>query len=119
MKVTMLILQTVGFALLLSTATTSAVSMNPTATTGAQKALAAVDSTHSAEAAVSPLPTLVFEPSQAGDNDGDDRNHDGKHDRDHDRAPAPAPEPLTALLFGAAMLIGGGILRKQYRRGDS
>jgi len=116
MKVTMLILQTVGFALLLSTATTSAVSI--TATTGTAKAFSAVDS-HSAEAVVSSLPTLVFEPFPAGDNDRDDRNHDGKHDRDHDRAPAPAPEPLTALLFGAAMLIGGGILRKQHRRSDS
>ena|SRR5205823_7270478 len=119
MKVTMLILQTVGLALLLSTATTSAVGINPTATTDAQKALTAVDSTHSVEAAVSPLPVLVYQPFQAGDNDGGDRDRDGKHDRDHDRAPAPTPEPLTALLFGAAMLIGGGILRRQHRRSHS
>jgi hypothetical protein len=30
-----------------------------------------------------------------------------------DTAPAPVPEPVTALLFGAALLIGGGILRRR------
>jgi hypothetical protein len=129
MKVTTLILQTVGFALLLSVATTSAVGISVTATTGAGKTLRAVDGTHSAEALVSRPSILKFEPFQPGGNDGDDRNHDGDHDRkgehdrdhdrDRDRAPAPAPEPLTALLFGAAMLIGGGILRRQHRRSHS
>jgi hypothetical protein len=28
-------------------------------------------------------------------------------------APAPVPEPVTALLFGTALLIGGGILRRR------
>jgi hypothetical protein len=127
MKLTILVLLTAGFALLLSTTTTSAVGINPAITTGAGKTLRAVDDTHLAEGPVSRLSVLGFEPLQAGGNDGDDRNHDGDHDRsgkrdhdrDHDRAPAPAPEPVTALLFGAAMLIGGGILRKQYRRGNS
>jgi hypothetical protein len=40
----------------------------------------------------------------------DDR--DGVHRAD---ASAPVPEPITAVLFGAALLIGGGILRR--RRG--
>jgi hypothetical protein len=31
----------------------------------------------------------------------------------NDPAPAPVPEPVTALLFGAALLIGGGILRRR------
>ena len=30
----------------------------------------------------------------------------------NDPPPAPVPEPVTALLFGAALLIGGGILRR-------
>jgi hypothetical protein len=30
-----------------------------------------------------------------------------------DTAPAPVPEPVTALLFGAALLVGGGILRRR------
>lgn len=28
-------------------------------------------------------------------------------------APAPVPEPATSLLFGAALLIGGSILRRR------
>ena len=31
----------------------------------------------------------------------------------NDPAPAPVPEPVTALLFGAALLIGGSILRRR------
>ena len=45
--------------------------------------------------------------------DGDDRNgkdHDRDHDRDHDKPPTPSPEPSTVLSFGAALLIGGGVL---------
>jgi hypothetical protein len=30
-----------------------------------------------------------------------------------DQAPAPVPEPATALLFGAALLIGGAIVRRR------
>jgi hypothetical protein len=30
-----------------------------------------------------------------------------------DQAPAPVPEPATALLFGAALLIGGAIARRR------
>lgn len=37
-----------------------------------------------------------------GDNDKDDHHH--KHDHD------PTPEPSTLLSFGAAILIGGGVL---------
>jgi hypothetical protein len=31
----------------------------------------------------------------------------------NDPAPAPVPEPVTALLFGAALLIGGAIVRRR------
>ena len=31
-----------------------------------------------------------------------------------DQGPAPVPEPGSALLFGVALLIGGGILRRRY-----
>jgi hypothetical protein len=30
-----------------------------------------------------------------------------------DQGPAPVPEPATALLFGAALLIGGAIARRR------
>ncbi len=43
-----------------------------------------------------------------GDHDGWDGDKDkGKHDRD---GHAPTPEPSTVLSFGAALLIGGGVL---------
>jgi hypothetical protein len=81
----------------------------------------------------SPLSTLVFEPFQLGSNDGDDHEHnynnnrkndsdsanDRSNVRDHDTAPTPAPKPLMAVLFGAAMLIGGGILRRRRRAGQN
>src|SRR4029077_7968705 len=34
-----------------------------------------------------------------------------------DPGPAPAPEPATALLFGAALLIGGAIARRRRNGG--
>jgi hypothetical protein len=34
----------------------------------------------------------------------------------NDPGPAPVPEPATTLLFGAALLIGGGILRRHRNR---
>jgi hypothetical protein len=34
-----------------------------------------------------------------------------------DQGPAPVPEPATALLFGAALLIGGAIVRRR-RKGS-
>jgi hypothetical protein len=53
----------------------------------------------------------------SGNNDGDDHDHDHDHDhdRDHDHDHdhddhAPTPEPSTILSFGAALLIGGGVL---------
>src|ERR1700730_7158401 len=42
------------------------------------------------------------------DGDGDKDDHDGDHDKDH--GPKPTPEPSTILSFGAALLIGGGVL---------
>jgi hypothetical protein len=34
-----------------------------------------------------------------------------------DQGPAPVPEPATALLFGAALLIGGAIVRRRRNGG--
>jgi hypothetical protein len=34
-----------------------------------------------------------------------------------DQGPAPVPEPATALLFGAALLIGGAIVRRRRKEG--
>jgi hypothetical protein len=34
-----------------------------------------------------------------------------------DPGPAPVPEPATALLFGAALLIGGAIVRRRRNGG--
>jgi hypothetical protein len=34
-----------------------------------------------------------------------------------DQGPAPVPEPATALLFGAALLIGGAIARRKRKGG--
>jgi hypothetical protein len=34
-----------------------------------------------------------------------------------DQGPAPVPEPATALLFGAALLIGGAIVRRRRKGG--
>ena len=36
-----------------------------------------------------------------------------KKPTDPNQAPAPAPEPASALLFGVALLVGGGILRRR------
>jgi len=35
-----------------------------------------------------------------------------------DQGPAPVPEPATALLFGAALLIGGAIVRRRRKGGQ-
>lgn len=34
-----------------------------------------------------------------------------------DQGPAPVPEPVTALLFGAALLIGGAVVRRRRNNG--
>jgi len=46
------------------------------------------------------------------DNDKDNDKDNGKdNDKDKDKhAPSPTPEPSTILSFGAALLIGGGVL---------
>jgi hypothetical protein len=47
-----------------------------------------------------------------GDKDGDkDKDEDKDHKRDNDNDDKrPTPEPSTILSFGAALLIGGGVL---------
>jgi hypothetical protein len=35
-----------------------------------------------------------------------------------DQGPAPVPEPATALLFGAALLVGGAIVRRRRHGGQ-
>jgi hypothetical protein len=36
----------------------------------------------------------------------------------NDPGPAPVPEPVSALLFGTALLIGGAIVRRRQRNGS-
>ena len=50
------------------------------------------------------------------DGDGDKDDHDGDHDKDH--GPKPTPEPSTILSFGAALLIGAGVLASRRLRGS-
>ena len=45
-----------------------------------------------------------------GNDNGDNNNNNGEHDNGDSRGPNPAPEPSTMLSFGAALLIGGGVL---------
>ena len=82
------------------------------------------------------IPVSSFTHSRAllwgsGDDDDHDNNHDGDHERDRDRdkdhdrdrdhdkdhdhskgehGPKPTPEPSTLMSFGAALLIGGGVM---------
>jgi hypothetical protein len=66
--------------------------------------------------AVNPSPILTFLASAiyTGGGDGNqdnDKNEDKDKDKDkHNHAPSPTPEPSTILSFGAALLIGGGVL---------
>jgi hypothetical protein len=46
-------------------------------------------------------------------NQDDDKDNDKDKDKDKDKnehGPSPTPEPSTILSFGAALLIGGGVL---------
>jgi len=76
---------------------------------GPIQTLKVVDRIHSANSLfngpVSSLSTFMSEPVQ-----------DSNRLPHHPRGPDPVPEPLSALLFGAAMLIGGIILRRRQRR---
>jgi hypothetical protein len=49
-----------------------------------------------------------------GDGDGDGDKDDHHHRYHHD----PTPEPSTLLSFGAAILIGGGVLYSRRLRGN-
>jgi hypothetical protein len=58
-----------------------------------------------------------------GYHDGDHNgNHDGDHNGNHDGhdndGKAPTPEPSTILSFGAALLIGGGVLYSRRLRAN-
>ena len=56
--------------------------------------------------------TLWASSIYTGGGDGeheDDKDKDKDKDKDHDDH-SPAPEPSTILSFGAALLIGGGVL---------
>jgi hypothetical protein len=44
-------------------------------------------------------------------------NKNGGDEDKHHGAPAPTPEPSTILSFGAALLIGGGVLYSRRLRG--
>ncbi len=140
MKLTFISIYLLGLALLISTASVSAGSIKVTGPTSAGRAgsaefaaaevtahgpvqmfgciLRVVGKVHSADSFSngpgSPLSILTFELLQPGGNDDDARD---RH-RDRDRGPDPVPEPLTALLFGAAVLVGGGILRRRQRKGE-
>lgn len=60
-----------------------------------------------------PLSTIAIGFLQLADNDdGDNKDRNRKNDHKHRKDPAPTPEPATAILFGVALLIGGGILRR-------
>lgn len=58
-----------------------------------------------------------FDRDRRHDGDGD-KDKDGDGDKDHDHHPGdhdhdghePTPEPSTILSFGAALLIGGGVM---------
>ena len=50
-----------------------------------------------------------------GDHDGNKYGGKGDHDRDDK---APTPEPSTILSFGAALLIGGGVLYSRRLRAN-
>ena len=53
----------------------------------------------------------MFSGAGDGDNDDDDK------DSDKDHGPKPTPEPSTILSFGAALLIGAGVLASRRLRG--
>src|SRR5579864_2779810 len=53
-----------------------------------------------------------------GHDDGDDNDDDNGGDDRHDDSPKPTPEPSTILSFGAAILIGGGVLYSRWLRGS-
>jgi hypothetical protein len=149
MKTTLVLGYLLGLTLVMSAASAAARSDQPTISPIAGAAgsapfattlrtVGAMESTATrSRGSVNPLSNLIFELLQPGGNDGDnhdgnryddhdrdhqhdyDHNHDHDHDHDHDKAPIPSPEPVTALLFGAAMLVGGGILRRRRRAGQN
>jgi hypothetical protein len=55
-----------------------------------------------------------YDDHKKGKGDGDNDWDDHKHRKDHD----PTPEPSTLLSFGAAILIGGGVLYSRRLRSN-
>lgn len=100
-----------GVVLLLGVVSVSARSSSTLAKSGVGPAAFAVP-------LATPLQTMTLSSSAiyTWENDGDkdkDKDGDGDHDRDdrhRHRDHDPTPEPSTLLSFGAAILIGGGVL---------
>ena len=53
------------------------------------------------------------DPLQAFNNQNQTTTTNGNPITTQDPGPAPVPEPATALLFGVALLVGGGIVRRR------
>ena len=67
------------------------------------------------------LPTIWSTTTSSGDGNDDDKDTDKEKDKDkdkEDRAPAPNPEPSTILSFGAALVIGAGVIYLRRLRGQ-
>jgi hypothetical protein len=71
----------------------------------------------------SQFPTIWASAIYTGGGDGnhdddDDKDKDKDKDKDHHHDHDPTPEPSTILSFGAALLIGGGVLySRRLRKG--
>jgi len=67
------------------------------------------------------LGSAIYTGEGDGNHDDDkDKDRDKDKDKDKDHGPSPTPEPSTMLSFGAALLIGGGVLysRRLRRKGN-
>jgi len=63
-----------------------------------------------------PRPLAIRPTPASSENRNNDDNEMGR-DKD-DRAPDPAPEPSTILSFGAALVIGAGVIYLRRLRGE-
>jgi hypothetical protein len=101
-----LIAALLSILLLMSAACTSAGTEGPSVPLSARSAVhtKAVNPSVNPSHAMTLLASLIYL-------DGDDPDHDADD-------PAPTPEPTTILSFGAALLIGGGVLYSRRLRGS-